>query len=88
MIKYLLKWLVASLIMPILVMIFGRVLNLMLVLMFWPSGMFLMSLGAEERPWSDILYVWGVAVGVNVLLYVSLGLIIYYVIRFFKKQKN
>ena len=72
--KQLIKWFLASLAMPVLVLLFKQKLNLILVLIFWPSSIVLMSLGgSEERPISDIIYVWAVAVGWNVVLYLLIG---------------
>jgi hypothetical protein len=78
---YLLKWGLASLIMPALVLIFGRVLNNTLILVFWPGSIALMSLGAEKRPLGDVIYVWCVAIGLNIVLYLAIGLLAYYVMK-------
>jgi hypothetical protein len=79
MITYLLKWLMASLVMPLLTALIGRFINEIIVLVFWPSSIFLMSLGAEKKPILDVIYVWGVAVGINIAIYLCIGLIVYYV---------
>ena len=79
---YLLKWFFASLVMPFLTLLVGRSINDIIIVIFWPSSIFLISLGAEKRSLEDILYVWGYAIGVNILLYLTIGLIIY-----FLKQK-
>ena len=71
--KQLIKWLVASLIMPVLLLLFKQKLNFIFVLLFWPSSIVLMSLGANERPLSDIIYVWSVAVGLNIISYLLIG---------------
>lgn len=84
MISYLFKWVVASLVMPLLVLIFGRIISNMFVLFFWPGSIVLMSLGAEKKPIYDVLYVWGVAVTLNIVLYVFIGLVTYYLMRFMK----
>ncbi len=77
---YLGKWLVASLIAPGLIYLtkssFGGI-----IIFFWPSSILLMSLGGTPRPTADIIYVWSMAVGINILLYLIIGLIIYYVIK-------
>lgn len=78
---YLLKWGLASLVMPALVLIFGRTLNDVLILVFWPGSIALMSLGAEKRPLGDVIYVWSVATGLNVALYLVIGLFVYYLMR-------
>ena len=75
--KYLSKWLFASLLMPALVMIFKQKINTMLILMFWPSSIVLMSLGAEEKPLSDVVYVWSASIGFNIILYLLIGYIFY-----------
>ena len=74
--KHLLKWGLASLGMPILVLIFGRALNSYFILVFWPSSIGLMSLGAEANPFQDVIYVWTVTVGLNILLYLAIGSIV------------
>jgi len=78
---YLLKWFSASLVMPLIVLFFGRILNLTLVLIFWPSSIVLMALGAEERPWTYVIFVWGTAIGINIILYLCIGLAIYFLRR-------
>jgi hypothetical protein len=74
---FLLKWGIASLVMPALVLMFDRVLNDVLVLVFWPGSIALMSLGAEKRPLGDVIYVWGAAIGLNIVLYLVVGLLVY-----------
>lgn len=81
MITYLLKWGLASLVMPALVLIFGRTLNDVLILVFWPGSIALMSLGAEKRPLADVIYVWSAATGLNIALYLVIGLLVYYLVR-------
>ena len=75
--KQLSKWFLASLLMPALVMLFKQKLNSILILIFWPSSIVLMSLGAEEKPLGNVIYVWSVAVGLNVILYLLIGYIFY-----------
>ncbi len=84
MISYLLKWGVASLLMPLLVILFGRGLNNVLVIVFWPGSIALMSLGAEKRPSGEVIYKWMFAVSLNVLLYLFIGVIIYYIMKMIK----
>jgi hypothetical protein len=79
--SYLIKWLVASSIMPIMVILIGKSLSDTFVLIFWPGAIVLMSLGAEKRPLMDVLYTWGIAVGLNIMLYIFVGLMIYYLRR-------
>lgn len=73
--KQSLKWLAASLIMPLLVIIFKSDLG-GLVIVLWPGSIMLMSLGAESRPITDVIYIWSMAVGSNVLLYLAIGLVL------------
>jgi hypothetical protein len=40
-----------------------------------------MSLGAEKRPLGDVIYVWCVAIGLNIVLYLAIGLLAYYVMK-------
>ena len=82
--SYLIKWLVASLCMPMMVLLLGKTLSNTLVLIFWPGAIVLMSLGAEKRPMIDVLYTWGVAVSLNILLYMFVGLAIYYIMQLVK----
>ena len=67
---YLIKWAVAAFVMPLLVLLFGKALNSILVIILWPSSIVLMSLGAEKRPFIEVVYVWGVGIFLNVLLYI------------------
>lgn len=78
-----LKWFIASLIMPFLVLLFGRFLNQYFVLLFWPSSLVLLSLGAEKRPLFDVIFVWVVGVCLNILLYLLIGFLFYFVLRYF-----
>ncbi len=82
--SYLIKWIVASLFMPIIVLLMGASLSNTLVLIFWPGAIVLMSLGAEKRPMIDVLYTWGIAIGLNIMLYVFVGMLIYYIMRIVK----
>lgn len=70
--KYLIYVAYSSLIMPILVALFGRYFNEVLVLITWPSSIALMALGGQEQTIGNIIYVWGVAVSINTILYVFL----------------
>ena len=84
--RHLRKWLMAAMVMPLLVLLFRSSFG-GLVLFFWPGSIVLMSLGANERPWTDNLYVWGCGVILNLALYLVLGLISSLMIRDFKKEK-
>jgi len=89
--KHLFKWCLASLGMPILVLIFGRSLNSYFILAFWPSSIGLMVLGAEANPIQDVIYVWAVTVGLNILLYLAIGSIVLlakYIFSGIKEQPN
>ena len=81
--KFIGKWILTSFVMPIVTIIattFGFGMSLQkVILFFWPSSIFLMSLGARENPISDIIYVWSMAVLSNVILYTIVGSIIYLV---------
>ena len=81
---YVIKWIAASLVMPLIVLLFGKALNNVLVLVFWPGSIALMSLGSEEKPLSDVVYVWSIAVGLNVLLYLIVGMVIYFFLKMVK----
>jgi uncharacterized membrane protein YwaF len=59
-----------------------------LVHIFWPGSLVLMSLGAEPSSTTRVIGIWGVAVLSNVLLYMVLGLVAYYFIRFLKRSRN
>lgn len=75
--KHLYKWLLASLVMPVLVLIFQNIYD-ELVLLFWPGSIVLMSLGASEWPWIHIVYFWGLGITLNMGLYLLLGLMFYW----------
>jgi hypothetical protein len=88
--KFIWKWVLASLITPIFIIVtssfvFDTVLQ-MITLFFWPSSIFLMSLGAEDRSISDIVYVWSIAVSVNMVLYAIIGAVIYLI--FYRKTES
>lgn len=79
--KFICKWLLASLVTPLITLassgyVFGFAFQL-ITIFFWPSSLFLMSLGAEERPTLDVVYVWFIAVIVNMFLYAVIGSAIY-----------
>jgi len=76
MIKYYGKWILASLITPIVVAITQSTLG-GLIHLFWPGSIMLLALGAEKNSTSQVVYVWGLAIGSNVLLYLVLGVIIH-----------
>lgn len=78
---HVLKWIAASLVMPLFVLLFGKALNNALVLVFWPGSIALMSLGSVEKPLSDVVYVWCIAVSINVLLYAFIGIVIYFILK-------
>ncbi len=75
MIRYFSIWMVASLIMPVLVATVGRHLNEIFILTFWPGAIALISLGAERKPTIDVVYVWSVAVALNLALYFLVSVI-------------
>ena len=76
----LVKFGLASLIMPIFTFLFHEKIAVsnhlqITVLIFWPGSIVLMALGGSSRPYRDVLYIWGVAVTSNVLLYLLLGVL-------------
>jgi hypothetical protein len=79
--KYLIYAVCSSFIMPIFVALFGRHLNEILVLITWPSSIVLMSLGGKEQTIGNIIYVWGVAVSINTVLYVFLTYIVMLILK-------
>lgn len=87
---FLTKWILASLIMPAYVFFLEDIArkSFELVLIFWPSSIFLMSLGASERPTSDIVYVWSMSVAINMIVYFLLGLLIYFVKNKYLNRNN
>ena len=87
MLKYYTKWVVASLIAPIIVA-FTQSVHSGLVLVFWPCSIFLMSLGAEPRPITDVMYVWGVAIITNVLLYMLLAYVINLLLQLYRLNND
>ncbi|USD20447.1 hypothetical protein MJO52_15385 [Microbulbifer variabilis] len=78
--SYLVKWIFASLVVPTLVALFEPLIRAnelqQLVLLFWPSSLVLMSLGANPEPISDVVYAWVIALSLNILFYVIIGLAI------------
>jgi len=88
--KFIWKWILASFVTPLVTIVssffvVGTTLQ-MIILTFWPSSIFLMSLGARENPISDVIYVWSIAVSVNVALYTIIGAVIY--IIFYKRKSQ
>ena len=59
-----------------------------LVIVFWPGSIVLMPLGANERPWTDILYVWGAGIILNLGLYFILGIASYFLIRSLSEEER
>ena len=68
--------------MPILVIVFGKFIPSQIVILFWPTSIVLMSLGAEQKPLSQVIYVWSIAIGLNSLLYVIIGTLVYFAVKF------
>ena len=88
--KFILKWILASLVTPLFIIVtssfvFDTALQ-MITLFSWPSSIFLMSLGAEEQSIADIVYVWSIAVSVNMVLYAIIGAVIYSI--FYRKTEH
>jgi hypothetical protein len=79
---------VASLVMPALVAIIGRHLDELLILIFWPGSIALMSPGAGQRPFADVVYAWSVAIALNLALYFLVSLIFLIITKYFKKTWN
>ena len=78
--KQLICWFIASLVIPLFVGIskstFGG-----FILILWPGAIMLLSLGAGENSINQVLYVWFMAVGSNIILYLFIGFL-------FQKIKN
>ena len=81
MLIYIFKWCLVSLVMPLLVLIAGRFINQFVILLFWPGSISLMSLGAEDKPLSSVVYVWAVGVSLNIITYAIIGSIFYWLIK-------
>ncbi len=81
---YLLKWAISSLIMPLLVLLFGRLLNEIVVLIFWPGAIALLSLGAEEKHFTEVFFTWFFAICINVVTYLVVGFVIYHLMKSIK----
>ena len=80
--QYLLKWAVAGLIWPALYLASHLFIawSQEWVLLFWPSSIVLMPLGAGPNELSYLIYVWTVGAVLNMLTYIILGLLIKFVI--------
>ena len=81
---YLLKWAISSLIMPLLVLLFGRLLNEIVVLIFWPGAIAFLSLGAEEKHFTEVFFTWFFAICINVVTYLVVGFVIYHLMKSIK----
>ena len=55
---------------------------------FWPSSIFIISLGAEPRPVSDVAYVWGMAIITNILLYLLLAFFVSLVMKLHRNNTD
>ncbi|HEC74798.1 MAG TPA: hypothetical protein ENI26_10585 [Methylophaga aminisulfidivorans] len=84
MLRYLTKWILASLGFPLLVLFFGvtgiqmPTFLVNVTLLFWPSSIFLMALGEKESPLSQVLYIWSTSVVTNIAVYSVIGLAVYW----------
>ena len=87
--NYLLKWIFASFVVPAFVVFFESLIKAyelqQLVLVLWPSSLVLMSLGANPGLSSDVVYAWVIALSLNVLFYVIIGLSIKAVVNIKKR---
>ena len=81
MLIYILKWSIASLVMPLLVLIAGRFINQFVILVFWPGSISLMSLGAEDKPFSTVICTWALGISLNILTYSIIGSVAYFFIK-------
>ena len=88
MFSYLLKWMAASLTMPLLVLLLGHKLSEMVVLLFWPGSLVLMSLGARENSLVQVAGVWAIGITLNVILYMLIGLLFHYVVKYKTGKTN
>lgn len=79
--SFLLKWAISSLFMPVIVLLFGRLLNEIVVLIFWPGAIALLSLGAEELHFTEVIFTWFFAILINVITYLIVGLVIYHLMK-------
>ena len=70
--------------MPLLVLLFGRLLNEVVILIFWPGSIALLSLGAEKKPFTEVVFTWFFAICINTIIYLIIGLVIYYLMKPFK----
>lgn len=82
--SYLLKWAILSLIMPLLVLLFGRLLNEIIVLIFWPGAIALLSLGAEKKHFTEVVFTWFFAICINLVTYLVVGFVIYHFMKSIK----
>ncbi len=76
---YLLKWLLAGLVVPILLLTTGSMIawNQELLLILWPSSIVLLSLGAGPNEFIDIAWAWSIGTVLNMVTYVFIGLCVH-----------
>ena len=71
-----------SLIAPIFVLLFQlfriKANTDMIFLCVWPSSIMLLSLGGNSRSYFNIAYVWSISIFTNVVLYVIVGSLFFY----------
>jgi hypothetical protein len=77
-----------SLVMPYLVAVVGNLMNQALILAFWPASIVLMSLGIGDHSFGTVLYVWGVGVALNVVLYCAIGCLFGWIYLALKRSGN
>lgn len=77
--SYLLKWALASLLIPGAIALTSQLISVpdYLMLSLWPSSIVLMALDTNQPPeaW-NALYIWSVSIALNVILYIAVGLLL------------
>ena len=88
--KYLSKWAIAGLIWPALYVVSYSFITWSQewVLLFWPSSIVLMSLGAGPNETWYVAYVWSVGAALNVLTYLVIGLFVKLVISIKQRTEH
>jgi hypothetical protein len=72
--RFLIKWLLASLVMPLCVLFLPHsLLSDEFVLFHWPSAIVLLALGGSEHHIWYVIYIWFSGVFLNMVLYYLLG---------------
>jgi hypothetical protein len=91
--RFVFKWAIAGLLVPVIILLIARLQGGVfrwpyLAVILWPSWIMAGAIDASENPpLSFIIFVLGISIGLNVVLYSVLGVLVWWFMRFWKKQE-